>query len=277
MKQPPPVLVSDLFAPLLDALLGLLSGLSAREWNAPTACASWSVRDVALHLLGGDIGVLSRRRDGFMPPGPAPGNWEELVDLIDHLNESWLQAARRISPRLLVDLLGYTGAQVDRYFQTLDPHAPGNPVSWAGPDPAPVWLDLAREYTERWHHQQHIRDALGRPGLKEPEFLAPVLATFVRALPRTYEGIDAPDGTLVALTITGDAGGRWFLLREDGAWRLYVDVSQSPHAEVRMDDEIAWRLFTRELGREEVRARATIVGDRSLGQTLLETVSIIAR
>ena len=36
-------------------------------------------------------------------------------------------------------------------------------VNWAGPEPAPIWLDPAREYTERWVHQQHIRDAVRNP------------------------------------------------------------------------------------------------------------------
>ncbi len=52
-----------------------------------------------------------------------------------------------------------TGEQTNAYFQRVDPFAMGGPVSWAGPEPAPVWLDVAREFTERWHHQQHIRAA----------------------------------------------------------------------------------------------------------------------
>jgi len=40
--------------------------------------------------------------------------------------------------------------------------------------------------------QQHIRDAVGKPGAKEPYYLAPVLSTFVYALPQTYQRVDAP-------------------------------------------------------------------------------------
>ena len=39
--------------PLMRAeLLRVLNSLSADQWSAPTACAGWSVRDVALHILG---------------------------------------------------------------------------------------------------------------------------------------------------------------------------------------------------------------------------------
>src|SRR5438445_8929800 len=72
---------------------------------------------------------------------------------------------------------------VARFFDSLNLLALATPVSWAGPAPAPVWLDVAREYTERWHHQQHIRDAIGQPGQTDHRFLHPVLATFAYALP----------------------------------------------------------------------------------------------
>jgi hypothetical protein len=158
----------------------------------------------------------------------------------------------------------------------LDPYVLAGPVTWAGPDPAPVWLDLAREYTERWHHQQHIRDAVGKPGLGEPRFLAPVLQAFVRALPQTFRHVDAADGTLVAFTISGQAGGHWFLLKEQDRWGLYVDVPGKPEAQVIMDEDTAWRVFTKGLDRTEAQARTTLLGDRSLGRKVLDTVSILA-
>jgi hypothetical protein len=167
------------------------------------------------------------------------------------------------------------GEQVCDYFQSLDPHALGGPVSWAGPEPAPVWLDLAREYTERWHHQQHIRDAVGRPGLKGPRYLAPALDAFVRALPHTYRHVSAPDGALVTLTISGPSGGRWSLLRVQGHWHLYCDVTHEPDAEAVIDEDSAWRLFTKGLDRQEAQARVILLGDRSLGSRVLDMVSII--
>jgi hypothetical protein len=181
-----------------------------------------------------------------------------------------------MSPRLLIDLLELTGAQVCTYFRSLDPYAIGRPVSWAGPDPAPVWLDLAREYTERWHHQQHIRDAVGRWGLKEPQFFAPVLDTFTRALPYTFRETAALSGALVALTIAGASGGKWFLLREGEKWNLYTDAAHEPHAEIILDEDVAWRVFTKGLSKDEAREEVTIVGDQSLGSKVLDVVSIIA-
>jgi uncharacterized protein (TIGR03083 family) len=259
-----------------EALLALLAGLSAEDWEKPTACALWSVKDVALHLLGGDIGVLSRRRDGFTPAGKPPANWAELVALINHLNDLWVKAARRMSPRVLCELLRFAGPQVEDYFASLDPLASGPPVDWAGPGPAPVWLDLAREYTERWHHQQQVRDAVGKPGLKQRRFLAPVLDAFVRALPYTFRDVPAAGGTSLRLSISGESGGDWSLVRQAKGWDLFLGAGAPAAATVAIDQEDAWRLFTKGIGPGEARRRARIEGDVRLGSKVLEMVSVIA-
>lgn len=276
MKPPQPIIVADLFPPVLDSLLELLSSLSADDWNKPTACPRWSVKDIASHLLGGEVGILSRKRDGYAYSGSDSISWEDLVTLINRLNDTWVTATSRMSPRVLCELMKLTGDQVCVYFASLDPHAIGGPVDWASSEPAPVWLDLAREYTERWHHQQQIRDAVGRPGLKEPRFFAPVLDAFVRALPRTYAEVDSEDGTLIALKITGDSGGKWFLLRENGVWNLYVGAGKAADAELVIDQDVAWRLFTKGVQKANALAGVTLIGDERLATKALDMVSVIA-
>jgi uncharacterized protein (TIGR03083 family) len=275
VQLPQPIIVVDLFPEILDALLELLASLSPEDWHRPTACAGWTVKDVALHLLGGEIGNLSRRRDGHTISADI-GGWEELVRFVNDWNQGWVHSARRTSPRLVIDLLRLTGAQMNDYFRSLDPYATGGPVHWVGPHPAPVWLDLAREYTERWHHQQHIRDAAGRPGLKQPRFFAPVLRAFAWALPRALQDTDAAGSACVTLTITGESGGRWSAMHEAGAWRLYEGAPERPQAEAVMDEDVAWRLFTRGLDPSRAQKQILVNGDPALGLSVLGMVSIIA-
>ena len=274
-SRPPAIQVVDLFPETLDALLELLTGLSPEDWQRPTVCAGWSVKDIAAHLLGGEFGILSRKRDGYAFAGSPFIEWDALVALINDLNDAWVKATRRLSPQLLCDLLRFAGGQTNRYFAALDPDALGDPVDWAGPGPAPVWLDLAREYTERWHHQQQIRDATDHPGLKAPRYLAPVLDAFVRALPHTYRDVQAADGSSVTLEITGAAGNRWHLLREGGAWQLYLDADATPTASVSLDEDLAWRLFTKGVKPEAARARVRVSGAERLALPALGMISII--
>jgi uncharacterized protein (TIGR03083 family) len=274
MKRPGEIAVVDRFAALRTQLLGVLAGLSAEDWARPTAAPGWSVKDVAAHLLGGDVGILSRKRDGFRAPGAVFQTYAELVELVNRLNREWVQAAQRMSPRLLLELLTFTGPEVEAYFLSLDVRALGEPVSWAGPDRAPVWLDLAREFTERWHHQQQIRDATGKAPLYDPYFFAPVLDTFVRALPDSFRGVSAPDGTGVRFEISGGSGGVWFLVRVGDAWELALEAEDEAAAVV-VPQDTAWRMFTKGIGWESARASATIGGDVELASAIFRTVAVI--
>jgi hypothetical protein len=67
-----------------------------------------------------------------------------------------------MSPRVLIDQLSTFGDQIAAFWQTVDLDAIGDRVSWAGPGPAPIWLDAARDFCEYWTHQQQICDATGR-------------------------------------------------------------------------------------------------------------------
>src|SRR5262245_6427935 len=111
MTPPSDVRVVELFPPLLEELLALLASLAEDEWRRPTACAGWSVKDVAAHLLAGDLGKLSRWRDGWHS-GITARSTEELAVAINAHNERWVQAARFIGPRVLRDMLALTGPQV---------------------------------------------------------------------------------------------------------------------------------------------------------------------
>jgi uncharacterized protein (TIGR03083 family) len=275
MRPPNRVDVLHLFNEERAELLGLLRGLTREHWALPTVCPGWSVRDIALHLLGDDLGRLSRTRDHFRGQ-TEPGADESIVDLVNRLNELWVAATRRLSPGVLCDLLSVSGEWTLAYFVTLDLDTVGGPVSWAGPEPAPVWLDIAREYTERWHHQQQIRDAVAAPELTARRLFAPVLATFAHALPHTFRDTDAMDGSSVHLHIAGEAGGDWSIRRESAQWHLYVGAPDRANARVTIDQSLAWRLFTRGLVPAEAEESATIEGDRELGRQILRTVAVIA-
>ncbi len=274
MKHPEKIIVVDRFAPLRAHLLSLLAELGEDDWARPTAAPLWSVKDVAAHLLGGDIAILSGKRDGFRSNQEIHSH-TKLIELVDRLNAEWVLALRRVSPRLLRELLAFCGPQVEACFSSLDPMKIGGAVSWAGPEPAPVWFDLAREFTERWHHQQQIRDATGRPPLYDRYYLAPVLDTFVRALPHAFRNASAPQGTVVRFQISGDAGGVWYVYKSEPGWTLLLDSPAEPSASVVLPQEIAWRLFTKGIDRGKARALATIEGKTELADPIFATTAII--
>jgi uncharacterized protein (TIGR03083 family) len=210
---------------LREELTSLLAGLSGEDWERATACPGWSVHAVAAHLLGVELGNVSVRRDHWaLGPGEDPDAW------LNAFNQQWVDAARRISPALLIELLSLAGLRFEEHLATLDLDATGGPVEWAtGTDPAPVWLDVAREYMERYVHQQQIRDATRRAPLGAA-FTGPVLTTAAHALPRALDRVTRPVGTVVTFTADGEGGGTWHVVRGTAGWELDPAAPARPAA-----------------------------------------------
>ena len=269
-----PIAVGPVFREDRAALVALLNELSPREWTVATACTGWDVRDVALHVLGGDLGNISRRRDGIRPAEPRGG--ETLGAMLGRVNQEWVEAARRVSPRLTVELLAMAGPLIADVFEALDPEALGGPVSWAGPGPAPVWLDVAREYMERWVHQQHIRDAVGRPGQREARFCGPVIAASMHALPKALGAEARPAGTSLVVEIAGDAGGAWSIIREPGGWTHYEGAAIDARTRISVADDVWWRVVTLGMTPADGWRHARIQGEPTLARAALGAVAIIA-
>ncbi len=274
-----PIFVAHLFAELHQLLVALLRGLEEEQWESPTVCGSWTVRDVAAHLLDGDLRRLSFQRDGLpllQPDEPITG-YHSLLRFLDQLNADWVRAARRLSPAVLIAMLELSGRELAAFFQTLDPYAISSMgVAWAGEDTSPNWFDLAREYTEKWMHQQHIRDAVGLPGIDTQQLMYPVLDTFMRALPHAYRNTNAMEGATILFTIAGPAGGVWSLRREGERWQLYHGGAEHAEAHITLGQDTAWRIFTKGLDIKDARARVEVRGDERLAGVFLQTVAIMA-
>jgi uncharacterized protein (TIGR03083 family) len=259
--------------------MNLLRGLSPSDWTRPTVCRGWTVHDIAAHMLDTQIRILSMGRDGFAGVGPETpiDGWASLVEFLNRLNAEWVKVARRISPPIMVDLLGHIGPQLARHVETLDPHGPALfAVAWAGEDASENWFDIGRNYTEYWHHQHQIRDAVDAPGLFSRKWLHPVIALFLRAVPRAYAGIDAGAGTRVRVEVSGEAGGVWFIEKGESAWRLSDGEPGSFQASISLPDDAAWRFLTKGLDPQTARTRMRFDGDTVLASRFLDSLAIMA-
>ena len=273
-----------LFEELDDQLLTLLTALPDEGWALPTVAGSWTVRDVVAHLLDTPLRRLSFVRDGWPPRDVRIASDDDLVRFVNGLNADGVRVYGRLSPRVLIDLMATATTQLRAHLSATAPDAPAAfPVSWAGEQESAHWFDVAREYTERWHHQAQIRLALDAlsPLLCE-RLYAPVLATFVRALPHALRDHEAPEGTRLRYVIEGGGGGAWTLSRVEGSWRLrpagdetIADVA-APAAVVRVPAAAAWRLFTKGLTPAAVADVVTIEGDAALAASLLAARAIVA-
>jgi hypothetical protein len=284
LKPLTPIDTAHLFSDLNAGLVQLLRKLTPEDWFRPTIAGSWRVRDVAAHLLDGTLRRLSIGRDGHrLATGPL-SSFTDVVNLINELNAGGVKYAERVSPRLVTDLLEVTGQWLAEYFESLPPHGEAVfPVAWAGEERSENWMDIGREYTEHWHHQMQIRDAVrasrtdraADDGLLQTRWFDPLMDLSVRALPRAYRDVSADAGTAVLLEVTGTKTGVWSVVRDASAWRVLRGRAENATASISTDADSAWRLLYNALSPDDARRRVKVLGNQLLAEPMFAARSVM--
>lgn len=270
----PRVDLRPLFPKLRRGFLDLLTSLSDEEWQAPTVCPGWTVHDVVTHVLHDHLRRLSDGRDRYQAAAPFEGSHDDIATLVNRANEEFVRANRRTSPRVLVDLVDHVGPAVDAYWSTIDLDEPAAlDVSWADAEgPSPAWLDIAREYTEYWTHEQQVRDAVTRDTATAADLTRPALDALARALHLSLRDVVRPEDSVAVLRVDGE--GVW-AVRSDGRSWVHTDASDDAVATVTMSADTFWRLATRGITPDEARGRATLDGDADVTRAVTEILSIV--
>jgi len=274
-----PVFVNQLFPTLHNHLIALLKSLDEESWYKSTICPDWCVKDIVSHLLKDYIGTLSRKRDVYSNPNLKNKRFKDNKDFvryINKINEKWINAAKTLSPRVLIELIGFTGELLFDYIENVDLMKVDSRVSWISEEKLPNWMDIAREYTEHWLHQTHIREAVSAPLLTTTNLFRPFIQTYMLALPKTYRNVKVQSDTKIVIEVTGNAGGNWLLCKEDDEWVLSEDVGSDPQTKIIIDQDTMWRLFSKGMTKENAEKRIKIKGNVTLGKSILNTVSLIA-
>jgi hypothetical protein len=267
----------ELFRPLHSALIELLRGLDEEEWKRRVGAGEWTVRDVAGHLLDGDLRRISADRDAYVQAPARPvHSYGDLLHHLDDLNGLWTRAARRISTRLLVELLENTGTTVSSLMEgsTLEGDAKFA-VAWAGQQHSPMWLDVGREFTERWHHQDQIREAVGATPMTQAPQLGAVISISLHAIPAALRELDRPDGSAVSIVATGAAAGEWHVVRRSGEWQLTGELSAAPQARIAATDLDLARLLMHRLAEARIAERVRVEGDTDLAAAVTRARAVM--
>jgi uncharacterized protein (TIGR03083 family) len=268
------------YAPLLRLerrrLLDVLDPLGPDEWSLPTPCPGWTVLGLASHLVGDDLSFVAWQRDHHVGT-PAPPGLDEpgFISWLDNLQVEWVDAARRMSPKLVVELLGWLDEQVAETVAGHDPRELAASVVWASATPVPRWLDHARELSERWIHRQQILEALGRPADLSADLAEPVLDALRWAYRYRLDSVRRPPGARVDVTVTGpQVVVPWSLTSVGAAWRFGAPADGRPIAELALTTDQAWRLLSNNLDVAR-HGRPVTSGDGEVLDVLLRTRAII--
>lgn len=274
----PKIATIELFTRLDDLLIDVLKSIKEIDWDLPTLAPKWRVKDIAAHLLDGNLRALSMLRDGYF--GEKPGeidSYSDLLAYLNKLNEDWVNSMNRLSPKVLIDLLESSGKEYILFLKSLNPEDTSKfSVAWAGESESKNWFHIAREYTEKWHHQQQIRWAIGAT---EPlytfELYQPYLETSMRALPYHYRNTQAENGDFLEFHI--EHAGSWFLVYRDEKWILTQEVSQKSICKTLIPRDVAWRIFTKGIKPDIAKKIIKFEGPSPhLGEQILDMLAVMA-
>ncbi|MFY7901166.1 MAG: maleylpyruvate isomerase N-terminal domain-containing protein [Chitinophagaceae bacterium] len=266
-----------LFSKLDNLLIELLLSLNNDEWHKPTIAKLWTVKDIAAHLLDGNLRGISIGRDSYLvAPDKQINSYTDLVQFLNDLNKSWTNAAKRLSPQVLISLLESTGKEYTSYIQSLNPFDKAIfPVAWAGENESLNWFHIAREYTEKFIHQQQIRDAVNKQTLFTRELFYPFIDTIMYALSYTYRNVSANINTIINVHITTEIGGIWNLKKTQNGWELFKDENWDATATIKIEPYTAWKLFSKGISKDEAMKNIEIIGDKNLGIVVLDLVGFM--
>lgn len=268
------ILVLDIFPELNKELISLIESLSREDWKKETCLENRNVKDLVSHILDTSLRRLAIQRDQYYLKSPDIKSYDDLVNYIQGLNREWIDATKRLSPEILISLLKRSEVELVDFLNTLNPL--GNalfPVSWAGENRSENWFDIARDYTEKWHHQMQIREATGITGrLYDIPFFKPVMDTFIKAIPFAYDRLDKTN-FMITVHIQGSCGGIYTFRKTDNT-TTFIDENKDSKNKVSIRQEEFWKLVTNSKPKSEIKLEC--MGDNDITNHFLTVVAVMS-
>lgn len=246
-----------------DSIDRLCSDLTGSQWELPTGCPGWTVKDHLSHLVD-----YEARAAGQPAPEHDPGPLPHLKNDLGRANEvgvdvrrprsggQVLEEFRTVTAQRLAGLRELSGQ--DLAAQTMTPAGPGTLADM-----------LTLRVMDSWSHEQDIRRAVGRPGHVQGPAAEEAVAYFARFLPYVVgKRAAAPEGSTVVFRIGDRAvvvevtGGRGRLTAQPGEATVTLVIPVATFAALAG-------------GRSDVPDDVTISGDRPLGQRVLDAMSLM--
>ena len=108
-----------------------------------------------------------------------------------------------------------------------------------------MWVDHARELTEKWIHRQQILQALDQPSDLRPDLARPVLEALRWAFPYRLGEHKREAGAFVQIDIVDEhLGQQWRLVSNGASWEFDGANPTIKLASMSLSGEQAWRLLT---------------------------------
>lgn len=241
-------------------------------YDLATACPGWSVRDVLSHLVG---------FERLLRGSPVPtfeGPWPDYVkNPVGEINEAFV-ASYRGRPGIEVLNEFRAAAEISLgALRALDDEG-WTKVGWSPEGERPYHRFQETRVLDSWIHLQDLRDALLQPADDHGVGEEIVVNRFEAALPYVVgKKAQAPDGTVVALHLTGRLARSVGIEVRNGRAEALAATTQTPTLEITTPVALFWRRAAGRISAEAfLSASATDVrGDPTLAQAFAEALRIM--
>jgi uncharacterized protein (TIGR03083 family) len=183
------------------SLAGLGQDLDAGDWDRPTACPGWDVKDQFSHLIGIERLLL----------GEATPTWDQPLG--DHvrndfaaMHEPWVAVRRALDgPVVQAEFVEVTTRRLAALEARGEEEWALIGYSPAGEVPYAEFMDL--RVFDSWVHEQDVRAAVGQPGGSGGLASSMALDNVEKAMGYVVgKKAAAPEGSVVTFAVTGAPG-----------------------------------------------------------------------
>lgn len=250
------------------SIVALCDQLTEAEWDTPTGCPGWSVKDNVSHLIDFEASAL-----GWPRPLHEVGDLPHVRNDLGKLNEVGVDARRGISGAEVLAEFTRTVRAREQQLRALVPDDLSREVMTpAGPGTVSTLLTM--RLMDTWSHEQDIRRALDRPGHATGPAVEESVEYFAQLLPYVVgKRVGAPDGTTVVFNFDTTsvlievAGGRARRVE-----RFADDPSGDPTVTIAMP---ATTLAAAVGGRSDTPDDIVIAGDEVLGRSIVGALGVM--
>ena len=253
------------------SLAGVGRDLGPEEWERPTACPGWSVKDQFSHLIGIERLLL----------GEAAPAWDEPLG--DHVkndfaatNEPWIAVRRAWSPESVLDEFAAVTA---RRLAALDGLS-GEAWSAVGFSPigqVPYARFMVTRVFDSWVHEQDVRQATARAGGTGGVSSSLALDQVQSAMGFVVgKKAAAPEGSVVRFSVTGPPGdARQFSIGVRDGRAGPVPPDEAATVTLTLSQVDFTRLGCGRATAEEVESAGGVgvAGDAALAQSILTSMA----
>ncbi|MGC8498126.1 MAG: maleylpyruvate isomerase N-terminal domain-containing protein [Acidimicrobiales bacterium] len=219
-----------------SSVASLLASRPEEDFDRPTPCPGWSVRDILSHLTG---------FEEFLNGAPVPtfeGPFPDYVrNDVGRFNEAFVQAARSVRGDALLDRFRQAAAQsLDRLRALSD--ADWDRVGWSPDGERPYHRFQETRILDGWIHLQDLRDALLEPDDDHGIGEEVVVNRFEAALPYIVgRKMGVGEEFTLQVNLVGRLGRTALVRVHDGRGEAVPSLSAPPDLEVTTPVALFWR------------------------------------